>query len=135
MSGKVFRAYTMPELEAKTKLWPCIKDMAQKTSRGVATGLSDHYIAGYRKTVIGLQAVAVFDGSTDGTGGFLPARLGPRASARTGRTLVWSYIRVLDILLDTLEVISSSTRQKRPLRTGRVGPARREVLSWPLTAG
>ncbi|KAJ7315139.1 hypothetical protein DFH08DRAFT_1040236 [Mycena albidolilacea] len=153
------------------------------------------------QSVVGLQPVAVFDGSTDGTGGFLPARLGPRASPRTGRvrdgltrrrgtrsrpfdgfdgslfldgnldqinslaetsistrhkhldgivetcrylicdqipinrleTLVWFHIRVFEKFYDTLDVLCSSTRQKRPLRTGRVGPARLGALSYPLT--
>ncbi|KAJ6528034.1 hypothetical protein B0H19DRAFT_1274839 [Mycena capillaripes] len=34
---------------------------------------------------VGLQPVPVFDGSTDGTGGLSPGRLGPRARAKPGR--------------------------------------------------
>ncbi|KAJ7836505.1 hypothetical protein B0H13DRAFT_1913065 [Mycena leptocephala] len=48
------------------------------------------------------------------------------------QTLVWFYIRVFEIFYDTLDVLCSSTRQKRPLRTGRVGPARLGALSYPL---
>ncbi|KAJ7323968.1 hypothetical protein DFH08DRAFT_817444 [Mycena albidolilacea] len=89
---------------------------------------------------LGLQPVAVFDRSTDRTGGSLPARLGLRASTRTGR--VWDGLTrqrgtrsrpfngfdgslfvdgnmALEIFYDTLEVLSSSTRQNG--RYGRDG--------------
>ncbi|KAJ7300522.1 hypothetical protein DFH08DRAFT_946393 [Mycena albidolilacea] len=49
------------------------------------------------------------------------------------QTLVWFYIRVFEIFYGTLDVLCSSTRQKRPLRTGRVGPAHLGALNYPLT--
>ncbi|KAJ6554613.1 hypothetical protein B0H19DRAFT_1294531, partial [Mycena capillaripes] len=112
--------------------------------------------------LLGLQPVPVFDGSTDGMGGFLPGRLGPRARGKTGRVGLAHGWRCRDLPICDLRSnsdpsspqpfagrISGGLRQFRilrrsnppaPVKNGRYGrdgwdPPVARLSSSPLTAG